>query len=192
MNSYFHLNTQAYSGYRQKTKHFSITFSPALAPIVVFLVFFAFFIVAAVNSELLSDAPLRLQSQVNTGALKVRKARPKLESRRHGSDVTGKCGQPRSLQDKLFNGVDFKLLRLQSGWISLHNQPKTLHRGSSSTMILPGSMEAEYADLSTPLNEESIWEFKMASCASMSILLFSALNGTALAKNCTLCCNVTL
>lgn len=77
-----------------------------------------FFIVAAVNYALLSKAASRLQSQVNSGALEVRKARPKLESRRQGSDVTGKCGQPRSLQDKLFSGVDFKTAQT-SEWLDL-------------------------------------------------------------------------
>lgn len=60
-------------------------------------------------------------------------------------------------------------------------QWETPHSGSSSTLILPGSSVAEYADLSTPLDETRVWDSWRVFGVSMSVSLISVGGVTALA-----------
>lgn len=54
------------------------------------------------------------------------------------------------------------------------SQCETQHSGSPLTLILPGSSVAEYADLSTPLDETHSWDSWRVFRVFMSLSLITA------------------
>lgn len=122
-----------------------------------------------------------------------------LEARCRGSEVTGKWGWLTFQHDKLFSGVDLTLPRHRCGSrppflltcpecspqersarFLVIARCETQHSGSSLTLILPGSSVAEYADLSTALDETHVWNCWRVFGVSMPVGLITTGGVTAL------------